>query len=320
MGWNAHPLPGPEVTPARSPGRPVALPPNWVQRVTGHAADGGPSGADWVRTVPTLITHALERWGLVVDGEPRTGWTAIVIPVLRGTEALALKVTWPHPEGRHEHLALRLWDGHSAVRMVAADPGAGTLLLERLDADTDLTTMPPEHGCTVVGGLLGELGIPAPAAVADLTAYLLPHLERMASRPEVPRRIAERTISLFDELAAEAQPTTLLHTDLHYENVLRGREPGRDRWLAIDPKPVRGHPGFDVLPLLWNRPDELEGHSFRTAMRRRLEITAEAAGIDVDMAYAWSLVRAGVEVSWSTALEEAEQRTTLIALTKALDD
>ena len=31
-----------------------------------------------------------------------TGWTAIVVPVRRGGERLALKVTWPHPEGTHE--------------------------------------------------------------------------------------------------------------------------------------------------------------------------------------------------------------------------
>jgi streptomycin 6-kinase len=297
----------------------VSLPQTWVERVTNYDADGGPSGADWIRTVPSLITNALDRWSLVVDGEPRTGWTAVVIPVLRGTEELALKVSWPHTDGDHEHLALRLWDGHAAVRLVAADPASGTLLLERLDAETDLTTMPPEQACTVVGGLLGELGIPAPAAVADLTAYLRPHLERMATRPGVPRRVAERTRSLFADLSARPQPTTLLHTDLHYENVLRGLG-SRDRWLAIDPKPVRGHPGFDLLPLLWNRADELEGRPFRTAMRRRLEIAADAAGIEVDEAYVWSLIRAGVEVSWSTALEDADQRTTLIALTKALDD
>ena len=43
----------------------------------------------------------------------------------RAGEAAALKLTWPHAEARHEHLALRLWDGHGAVRLLAADPAAG---------------------------------------------------------------------------------------------------------------------------------------------------------------------------------------------------
>ena len=296
--------------------RAVDLPQEWVRRVSAYPADGGPTGADWVATVPGLLEQALARWELTVTGAPRTGWTAVVVPVSRRGEDLALKVTWPHPEGRQEHLALRLWAGHDAVRLVAADPRAGLLLLERLDPDTDLRTLSAEEGCEVVGGLLRTLGIPAPDAFPDLTAYLIPHLDRMADRAAVPRRLAERTRGLFTELAADPQPTTLLHTDLHYENVLRGR----GQWLAIDPKPVRGHPGFELLPLLWNRTDELGGRTFRVAMRRRLEIAATAAGIDVDKAYAWSLVRAGVEVSWATTAGDQSELTTFIALAKALDD
>ena len=47
---------------------------------------------------------------------------------------------------------------------------------------------------------------------------------------------------------------------------------------------------------------------------------AEAAGIDVDAARAWSLLRAGVEVSWTSELSDPEALSTCIALTKALDD
>lgn len=298
---------------------PIALPEDWVGRVSGYPPDGGPSGADWVRTVPRLLDAALDRWDLAVDGEPRTGWTAIVAPVRRGAEQLALKVTWPHDDGTHEHLALRLWKGNGAVRLIAALPGDGTMLLERLDPDTDLTTLDPEAGCRVVGGLLPRLGIPAPDSIPDLATWVPPHLDRMTSRAAVPRRIADRTNGLARELLSDGDsPKWLLHTDLHYENVLRGHA---DEWVAIDPKPLRGHPGFEILPLLWNRPDDLGDRPFRTAMRRRLEITAESAGIDVDDAYAWSLLRAGLEVSWTIGLDGQEaDLTTFVALTKALDD
>ena len=295
---------------------PVDLPPEWVAQVSGYPADGGPSGKDWLRTVPSLITGALERWDLDVAGDPRNGWTAIVVPVRRGGEDLVLKVTWPHPEGLHEHLALRLWDGRHAVRLVAADPRHCALLLERLDADTDLFTLTPEAACAVVGGLLRQLHVPAPDAFLDLTAYLVPHLERMATRPAVPRRIRERTLGLFTDLSGNAPSRALLHTDLHYENVLRGR----GKWLAIDPKPLRGHPAFELLPLLWNRHDELEGRPFRIAMRRRLEIATEAAGIDVDLAYAWSRLRSGLEISWASTASDTSELTKFIALSKALED
>ena len=294
----------------------VELPKAWVERVAGYPADGGPAGAEWVRTVPGRIREAARRWGLDLDGPPRTGWTAIVLPVRRDGEALALKVTWPHDDMRTEHLALRLWDGDGAVRLVAADPGAGLLLLERLDADRDLRTLPIDAACARAGELLARLHRPAPESLTAHAAYLAPHLERMATRERVPRRIRDRTLGLVRELSAAPGPSVVLHADLHYENVLYAADRG---WVAIDPKPLRGHPGADLVPLLTNRRTDLDGRSFREAMRGRVAIAAEAARIDEDDALAWSLVMAGLEASWAVGMADEDALTHAIALTKALD-
>lgn len=140
----------------------------------------------------------------------------------------------------------------------------------------------------------------------------------MARRPAVPRRITQRTAGLARELLSDAGPELLLHTDLHFENVLCRRD---GAWVAIDPKPVAGHPAFDVLPVLRNRVDEMgTGSAFRWSVRHRVSLVAEAAGIDEDAALTWSLMRAGIEVSWASALGDTDDLSTCIALTKALDD
>jgi streptomycin 6-kinase len=297
---------------------PVTLPPGWVQQVSTYPAEGGPTGAEWVATVPRLLAEGLERWDLTVDGAPRTGWTAVVVPVRRGVQRLALKVSWPHPEGLLEALALRTWAGQGAVRLVAALPSDGLLLLERLDADQDLSQLWVDEACEVVGELLALLQVPAPPQVPRLAGYLAPHLERMATRPAVPRRVVQRTGGLARELFASDVPERMLHTDLHFENVLRRRD---GAWVAIDPKPVAGHPGFDVFPVLRNRVGEMgTGAAFRWSVRHRLSLVAGAAGIDEEEARAWSLLRAGVEVSWATEVPDPEELSTCIALTKALDD
>lgn len=295
----------------------VVLPPDWVARVSAYPADGGPTGADWVATVPRLLDEALDRWRLSVDGEPRAGRTAVVVPVVRDGVPLALKVTWPHPEGQHEALVLRTWNGVGAVRLVAALPSAGALLLERLDAAADLSDLWVDEACEVVGGLLARLQVAAPPQLPRLAEYLAPHLERMAARPAVPRRVVSRTQALARELMSGAVPQLLLHTDLHFENVLRGH----DGWTAIDPKPVAGHPGFDLFPLLHNRVAELgTGAAFRWSVRHRVSLAAQAAGIDLDEARAWTLLRAGVEVSWASQTGTADDLSLHVALTKALDD
>ena len=55
------------------------------------------------------------------------------------------------------------------------------------------------------------------------------------------------------ELLAETGDR-LLHWDLHYDNILAG---DREPWLAIDPEPLAGDPGFDLLPALDNRWHEI---------------------------------------------------------------
>ena len=62
------------------------------------------------------------------------------------------------------------------------------------------------------------------------------------------------------------------------------------------------------------------GAAFRWSVRHRLALVAEAAGIDEDEARAWALLRAGIEVSWVSETGDAEDLTTHVALTKALDD
>ncbi|MGV1009009.1 MAG: aminoglycoside phosphotransferase family protein [Dermatophilaceae bacterium] len=247
------------------------------------------SGADWLRRLPGLLDELLTEWDLAPDGGVRSGWCAVAVPVRSPAGPAVLKVGWPHSEARTEHLALRRWAGRGAVRLLRADPHRFALLLERLDADRDLDGMPVEPACAVIGGLLRTLRVPAPPQVPRLTAYTDRLVERLASSPQVPRRFADQARRLAGELTATERPPVLLHTDLHYTNVLAGR---RAPWLAIDPKPMAGDPAFEVWPALVNRVGELErGASLRVSLRRRLEVVCDHAGIDADRARAWTIVR-----------------------------
>lgn len=285
-------------------------------------AEGGPTGADWVRDVDRLTRECLEEWGLEVAGEPMTGWTAVVHPVVRrddpGGERLVLKVGWPHVESAQEHLALRAWDGRGAVRLVSADPSRGALLLERLDSDRDLDTVDIDEACAAIGGLYRELHVPAPPTIRTLAAYLDPYLTKLRQRTDVPRRVTTRVTGLARDLLAEPGPRVLLHTDLHYENVLAA---DRAAWLAIDPKPLAGAAGYELHPLLRNRFDELgTGASMRWSVRHRLEVTCDAAGLDEEISRLWCIVRCGVEILWAAVDGDESELSKNLTLLKALED
>ncbi len=299
----------------------------WVSRLvaapewsTGTAdPHRSPSGADWVRRLPGVLDQLLDEWSLVPDGPACTGWTAIVVPVRRGTDRLALKVGWPHPEARAEHLALRRWNGDGAVRLVAAAPSVHGLLLERLDPGTDLTGTPIDEACGVIGGLLRRLHVAALPQAPALADFVVHELRLLRSRPDVlPRRYLEQVTALVGDLLGDpASGATLLHADLHFRNVLAGE---REPWLAIDPKPMSGHPGFELHPVLRNRVDELRAAPrMRQAIRRRFEILCESAGLDEDAARDWTVVHAAFNARWDAG--EPGQRAdegVHIAVIKAL--
>ncbi len=297
------------------------IPDDWLGRVARLPPSTGPSGAEWADGLPRLLDSLLEEWSLVPAGPGRTGWTAVVVPVDRDGEALALKVVWPHEEAAGEHLALRHWAGDGAVRLVAADPGRGGLLLERLDPERDLRTVDIDTACEVVGGLLARLHVPAPPSVRPLSGFVARQVERLTQREDLPRRWVARVAGLARELTEgpdAGADARLLHTDLHFENVLAGT---REPWLAIDPKPFAGHPGFELQPLLRTRVDELgTGSGLRWSVRRRLSVAAEAAGIDEEEARLWSIVHAGLQALWSAQDGDAESLSLHLAMLKALED
>jgi streptomycin 6-kinase len=299
------------------------VPPAFAAALAGYPPDpldpSGPhavSGADWVRALPRLLDGLLSDWDLRVDGPTRTGSCSVVVPVVAPGGPAALKVSWPHTEARCEHLALRRWAGRGAVRLLRADPARFALLLERLDADTDLTGVPVDRACAVIGGLLRDLRVPALAQVPALTAYAQRQARGLADAPPViPRRFVEQAGQLAVDLVADAPNPVLLHTDLHYANVLAG---SRAPWLAIDPKPMSGDPAYEVAPVLWNRAGELSAAtSMRAAVNRRLDIVCDHAGIDVDRARAWTIVR---EVDNATDVADDPARVTLaVAIVKAMN-
>lgn len=300
--------------------RPDLVPESFATLVRGRPAEGYDDGDTWLAALPGLLGSLLADWDLTVDGAAWHGYCALVVPVLRGGDRLALKVGWPHPEARDEHLVLRAWGGRGAVRLVAADPGRWALLLERLDGSRDLGGSPVDEACSVVGALHARLTRPAlprlprlsDIAAADVAAFTHPP-------PQVPRRLAEQARSLaLDLLTRRGLDDVLVHSDLHYANVLAGT---REPWLAIDPKPVAGEVEYAVSPLLSNRfAEALADVSPRAHLRRRLSIACEHAGADEDRARAWTVVREVATAIWSVSVGEPARVTMAVTIVKAMDD
>jgi streptomycin 6-kinase len=297
----------------------VALPPE----VTDFAGRG-PAWAEWVRRLPRLVASILAEWELAVDGDARSGWTALVVPVTTDTgERAVLKLVCPGEEEEHEHLALQRWGGDGAVRLLRADPARRALLLERLHR-RDLTGLPDLEACEIMAGLYARLHVPALPQLRTQTRYVERWTDDLARLPRsapIPHRLVEHAVSLGRDLVTDpASVGTMIHGDLHYENVLAGE---REPWLVIDPKPTSGDPHYEVAPMLWNRWDELRG-DVRDGVRRRFHTVVDAAGLDEDRARDWVIVRMIHNAMWEIedhpADPDRDYLTMCLSIAKAVQD
>ena len=301
-------------------------------------ASRGPDWAEWVERLPALLAGLLEEWELSTDGWLMHGFVAVVVPVRTagGTPAV-LKVSFPDEESEHEHLALRHWGGRGAVRLLRADPPRAAMLLERLRQEC-LDEMWDLEACEIVAGLYSLLHVPALPQLRPLTSYVdrwAGELKQLPRNAPLPRRLVEQAISLSHDFVTDPSSTgTLIHGDLHYENVMAA---DREPWLVIDPKPMSGDPHYELAPMLWNRFDELEAphsgptysrQSVRDGVRRRFHALVDHAGLDERRARDWVVVRMVNNAYWSLHDDQGVGRLTsdedyltmCIAVAKAVQD
>lgn len=208
----------------------------------------GSAGEAWLRELPELAAAACARWGCRIVGAPLHGETALVLPVERGGQAAALKISFPHPRCAEEAAALEHFDGAGVVRLLAVSPDRAALLLERVGPAT-LETVRAEEATEIAGELARRLAVPAPAGTRSLASTAGPwlaQLERLAAPGLVPTREVDRARELIAQLADD-RTATMLHADLHFGNVLRAE---REPWLAIDPIGWRGTAAFDAFTVV----------------------------------------------------------------------
>ncbi|MGW6454445.1 aminoglycoside phosphotransferase family protein [Streptomyces sp. NPDC055078] len=276
---------------------------------------GGESGRAFIAVLPERAAEFLRRWELRQTGDPMHGWSALVLPVERpdGTPA-ALKLQALDEESAGEPTALRVWDGDGSVRLLEHDPETATMLLERLDFRRHLTAVEDSRDAVrILADLLARLtSVPAPEGMrrlGDIAAAMLdeaPGAVKSLADPD-ERRVLLDCAAAVREVIGEPGDR-LLHWDLHYDNVLAA---GREPWLAIDPKPLAGDPGFDLLPALDNRFEPTE-------TLWRFDLLTERLGLDRERARAWTLARVLQNSLWDIEDGEKELQAMQMFIARAL--
>jgi streptomycin 6-kinase len=266
----------------------------------------------WVAALPQIVSDLADRWSLDEIGVPFQpgGQTAWAAPVRVGANFnLVLKVGWRHPEAVHEAAGLTEWEGQGAVRLYAAVDFEDTvaLLLERCVPGTSLAAEAEPDQDLVIAALLRRLWIEPQSAAVFRPLQLM--CEQWAAAFEgkmvtgrgIPDAgLAREGIELFRSLAATAEHTALLCTDLHAENVLAAE---REPWLVIDPKPYLGDPTYDVLQHMLNCEERLSADPRGLALRM-----ADLLDLDPERLVLWLFARCVQESPDRPMLAEVARR------------
>ena len=183
--------------------------------MTGKGA--GPGGG---RSKATPFESFLIRWSLVTDGEPIFTHSSHLLPVTCDDQGLMLKV----PLGPEERAGARLmvwWEGEGAARVVEHEDSV--TLLERATRDRSLATMARSGEddetnrmiCAVAARLHAPKDRPMPELV-PLGQWFEPLEPVSRAQGGLLRQASDAARALLHE----PQDTTVLHGDLHHDNVL----------------------------------------------------------------------------------------------------
>lgn len=244
------------------------------------------------------------QWQLDV-GPPFELSYGYVAPARRadGTQVV-LKIAFPHQEARGESVALRLYNGDGACRLLEADEPRFAILLERLVPGQTLVSLAEadDEAATRVGAaMMAKLWRPVPGDVElkpisewfeDAFAR---HRGEYGGAGPFPPRLFEKAERLAGELLASAPADLVLHGDLHHFNILSAE---RAPWLVIDPKGMRGDPGYEAGPFLLNPWGRNPGMT-RAALQRRLAIFAEDLNYDRGRLRDWGIAHAVLSACWA---------------------
>ena len=287
--------------------------------VSWHGKLFGEGGRAWIDALPDLTASLLDRWQLRPDGPAMSGAITLVLPVLRadGTPAVLKLQPVVGGQGVGEPEAFRTWGGNGAVRLLDDDPDSGSVLLERLDATRPLATVSDDLAALeILSELLARLSaVPAPAGVRRLSDFAANLLERMPPALTLmsdasQHRLVQDCAAALEEVLAEPGDR-LLHEDLHYFNILAPLPADqREPWLAIDPNPMAGDPGFVLLPALHNQWEQaVATGDVPRAIRLRFDLMTDTLGLDRQRATNWTLARILQNALWEAEHDDTTWHT-----------
>lgn len=235
----------------------------------------------------------MQRWQLQPDGQAFETHSSLLMPVRYRGDAAMLKIAREQEE-KFGGLLMCWWQGEGAARVLAWHEDG--ILLERAQGSRSLPQMvrdgddrqATEILCQVVARLHAPRAEPLPELIPLHQWFnsLWPAAQAHGGMLRLSARVAA-------ELLTSPREQTVLHGDIHHDNVLDFGERG---WLVIDPKRLYGERAFDYANIFCN-----PNYGIATdpdIFQRRVVQICQLAGLERQRLLQWILAWAGLSAAW----------------------
>ncbi|GAA4743354.1 aminoglycoside phosphotransferase family protein [Amnibacterium soli] len=239
----------------------------------------------------SAATARLRAWAAVPTLETWDTPSSTLAAGARDGEPVIAKVARVEEERRGGRL-MAWWSRHGGLPVLEHDGDA--VLLRRATGGRDLATWATtgrddEATRVLVDAVLALRAMPAPPASVGLVPLRTWFLD-LVDAPQ-PDPLVDRAASLARDLLTDPRPAVVLHGDVHHGNVLDAG----DRWAAIDPKGLLGHPAFDLANLFCNPVPEVAV----PRLDARLDLVADLARLDRGLLASWVAAWCGLSLTWA---------------------
>jgi streptomycin 6-kinase len=257
------------------------------------------------------LSYYLRLWNLgnpePLAHSPRGG----VYSAYQNTEKVVLKLLTPIgvEDESDGVIALRYFDGHGAVRLLAHDNRAHLL---EYAGDEELAQMVVRGddlaAAEIIAGVLNNLHRPHSQVPRPQLRTLRQRFDSLFSRAAQDEAAGDESIyvrgaRVAQQLLANPQDKCVLHGDIQHHNIRLHPVRG---WLAYDPKGLYGERLYDAANTLCNPATARERVLSEERLLQVSQVLADTMGVHVGRLRAFVFTYACLSASWPDKPEGSE--------------
>ena len=257
------------------------------------------------------LNHYLRLWNLRDPELLAQTPTSHVYTVMHSGERVVLKLLTPIgvEDESGAVVALRYFDGHGAVRLLAHDDRAHLL---EYAGDEELAQMVSRGddlaAAVVIAGVLNKLHRPQPDVPTPQLQTLRQRFRSLFSTAAQDEAAGEESIyvrgaRVAQHLLANPQDKCVLHGDIQHHNIRLHPVRG---WLAYDPKGLYGERSYDAANTLCNPANARDRVLSEERLLQVSQVLADKMGLHGGRLRAFVFAYACLSASWPDKPEDSE--------------